>query len=545
MWYELTNTTKRIDGKTVYQIKYKDGTLGCFIGRNVKLPNVKCETDDKTIIFGDCTLSGKMTIKNSVIGPNVKLFVDRSATITNSTISNSYIYSVRTKIADSIISFVKCRSCGSNNSCPAGVLQITKECNIQGFGDKYYEKFTNIFLHKNSKICMEKVQARAVKRNIDIHATEEAADIHLTNVQMCADKECVYINVGKKVNLNVNDSQIKGTIRTACDCTVTVNSSNITGILQCYSANIKNSKIIGQVFISGGLSMEETNIHKNSLIYCINKNNGTTNIDLMKVTLFGNSKINLHEDYVDSNNFISLSYIVMRDNAVVKIKNKSNFCNCSFRGNSFATGEVLESSRFFDDAIVFAGRCSDCEFSLSARVGCNINGEEIRNSNLISLNGRRIKSRFGSMSINDDNDNVIVTSENENAVYMFSEPTKVQYISDINMGISKYLYSENLKDKLRVGTVQKSIKYTVGEIEKHYAKEEKTYQDVFTGLTSLVKFTVFSILKKYDEDEELSQEEETVLNDLINSQSIDLMKKTLVSGKPIFIKHKYLPDITK
>ena len=539
MWYELTNTTKKHCGETVYQIKYKDGKLGCFVGRNVKLPTVKCETDEKTIIFGNCTLMGKIKLKNSIVGPNVHLLVEKSATVTDSTISDTYIYSVRTKIANSTISFVNCKGITSE---PTGVVQFTNGCNIQGCGDKYYEKVTNIFLHKKSNIYMENINAKAFKRNININARSEKTDIHLTNVEICANKDNVDITLGGETNLTISDSTIKGSIKIDEQSSAEIKKSKITGQLQCYSTKIEDSKIAGQVFVRGAVSMEKTNINKNSLIYCMNKDK-TTNMDLFKVTLFGHSEICLHEDYAESNNFISLTYIVMRDNAIIKIKNRSNFCNCSFSGNSFATGTQIECSKFFDEAMVFVGRCSDCEFSLSARVGCNKDGEEIKNSNLISLTGRRIKSRFGSISVNDENGNVIVTSENGNAVYVFSAPSVVQYISDINMEISKCLHGEYFDKKLLVGTVQKSIAYTVEETKKHYATEKKTYSDVFDGLQSLVEFIVFSILRKSEEGKTLTVEEEKTLTALMNSQMIDIARKKAVKGDPVFIKHKYLPYV--
>jgi hypothetical protein len=58
MWYELTDNKKEVNGEILTQIKYQDGHLGCFIGKDVSLPRVKCQIDKNTVIFGRCVLNG-------------------------------------------------------------------------------------------------------------------------------------------------------------------------------------------------------------------------------------------------------------------------------------------------------------------------------------------------------------------------------------------------------------------------------------------------------------------------------------------------------
>lgn len=530
MWYELTDNKKEVNGEILTQIKYQDGHLGCFIGKDVSLPRVKCQIDKNTVIFGRCVLNGKITIKESTIGPNVKISVTRSATISGSSIKESDVNATRFKVSNSAVSFLDCRGVSFDE---AGIVEITKNSSIDGTRLKTKDLMVNICSDSKSKIHITDSIIHAKKRDVFLNARRSDTLINMEKTTIVADKTDVDIFARYKSKIDIFNSIISGSVLVEEECHGNVLSSRIAGSVKGYNLDISYSKISGKVYVDGAVEIRESNLNKNTIVSCANKTPGTAFVGFFNTTMFGNSKIvSLNKDSQFKRLYVSDS--VMRENSIIEATETTRFYRSSIKGSGHIIGGDIRDSVVQDDAIVSVGYATGCTFLADSRMGCTFDGTPINFSKKINLRDRTSTGKFDFISF-EERDRSIMFSGDMNCVKFFDD----NGVTCITCAEQKALeIVENSKFVARE-TVYKSIDYTLEKIkEKIINKKTNT-----NGISTLIGFILFSLFDKVEKNKELSKEEKTLLNNIYSAQAFNISEKKPYCHKPVFVEHKYINQI--
>lgn len=526
MWYTLTEESKIApNGEKVFQIEYKDGTKGGFIGTNVKLPKNKCDIDENTLIYGATVIEGKVTITNSQIISSM-VSVVRGATIKQSVIKESFFDVHRLTVEDSNVDNLSAGVVGNKDENDA-VLKIRDHSLIdsvktEGKTKIYFEGKSQI-LFKRADVSGRDICFKAYNSKISVsdslvmfRKTSKTSEINdILHLVECKDADMVV-----KQSKLFNFSEIKNKGKT-----LEISRSIVSGNFSTCGGKILRSTFSGKFVVNWVSNITNTKFFSDTIVSAekCNPEKTIVNIDGSE---FLNSCSLKYTGKGDSNVRVEITNLKAFGSATILFKDKLSVLSSIIRDNALIIdGGTIVLSTIRDNAVVCAKSIVGCIFSGTSVVGCDKKNRPIKHADNIIIEKVSASSTYDIVCM-DYCDGALVLLPN-NSVRFCSRLRNIfirTIKDDFNCTISK-LKNEVFARESHL--FDDKCKALISEITKQIVPSDIP-EDI---VSSLVYFAYWDMANSLVEKKELFEEQRFLYNDLRVSFRVDIKTRKMVQFK--------------
>ena len=528
MWYKITSESKIAPNKeTVFQIEYKDGTKGGFVGTNVELPKNKCVIDDTTLIYGKTVISGKCTITNSQIDSS-SISVVRGATIKDSIIKNSSFNLHRLTVDKSTVENLVANKGGKEEESNA-VLKIMGNSFIETKEGKikiYLEGESQISFKQSEvsgkNICFENYNGKTtlscslvIPRKANSSANT-GNDLHLV---LCRDSEVLVKN-----SKFANFSEIRNE-KAKLDMSSTV----IGGKFLTAGGKISKSTFLGEFVLNGAASISNSKFSSCSKVLA-EKSDPEKTVAKITDSYFMDSCIIKYTGSGNKKTEIDIAGSNVSGAATLLFKEKLCMVSSTIEDNAFIIdGGTFVVSTIKDSAVVCAKYILGCSFSGTANIGCDKKCRPIKNAKKIMLDGCKSNGRYDSFCFDYQKGALILFGNNK--VYFCSDKRHVS-LDDSKKALDGEMFQLKRKCPSRTFEFQfldNKCEEIVSEIKKQMISKDIPENIIY----SFVRFVYWHLIDQIVMKNDVCEEQKDIYEDLKNFCRVDIK-----SGKIVFVKTK-------